>query len=146
MRKAIAVFVFAILANGCAMYQTRSDGRIELVPATQVGANVQVFDLCGYKEPGILYGTESRAAAGMEIIPGRGFWVALPTRNGTQNRSVALTYVAMMDGAPIGSVSQSFPVNYREGSRRFQWIISRGYSSSGGGENIRTSRCPSTAR
>lgn len=146
MRKMILVFVLAILANGCAMLQTMPDGRNMLVPATQVGANVQVLDLCGYKEHSRLFGTDGYAQGGLEVLPGREFWVAMSTRNGTQARSVALTYVAMSDGQVIGSVSQSFPVNLYEGTRKFQWVITRDRSSFGGGQGIYVSRCPSTAR
>lgn len=141
VRKIAVVALVALATSACAMRQTFPDGVTRRVPAPQVGANVQVIDLCG-GEPGVLYGTHGYAVDGLRTMPGRDFWVALPSDDGLRTHSVALTYVAMLGGRPRGSVSQSFPVNRYQRSQRFQWILTRDRGRSGGGGSVYVDLCP----
>ena len=144
VRKVVVVALVALATSACAMHQTRPDGVTERVPSLQVGANVQVLDLCG-GEPGMLYGTHGYAVNGLRTLPGRHFWVAMPTESGINTFSVGLTYVAMSGGMPRGSVSRSFSVNHHRGSQRFQWVLTkdwRGWGRGGGGSNVLVDACP----
>ena len=141
MAKKLVVLVLAIFAGACAMRQTMPNGITENVLAPQVGVNVQVIDLCG-GEPGMLYGTHGYAVNGLRTLPGRDFWVAMPSDDGTKTNSISLTYIAMSGGRPKVSVSRSFPVSYYQGSRRFQWVLVRNRGRSGGGHNVYIDLCP----
>lgn len=141
MKQVFVVALLAFVASGC-MLNTGPDGVTRRVPAPQVGANVQVLDLCG-GEPGVLHGTHGYALTGVRTLPGRSFWVALPTDDGLRTHSVGLTYVATWQGRPGGAVSQAFPVSHYQGSQRYQWVlVPPGQSWPGGGSNIYVSQCP----
>lgn len=141
MIKLFVLGLAAFASASCAMLQTMPNGDTKLVFAPQVGANVQVLDLCG-GEPGILYGTDGWAIEGLRTLPGRHFWVALPVQHGLTTYSTSLTYVSMRGGRPNGSVSQSFPVDHNRGSQRFQWVLAKDGYWGGGGWGVYTSQCP----
>ena len=135
----VALAPLILWTSGC-MYHTNARGVTVRVPAIQVGANVQVLDFCAYAQNSVIYASHGPALNGQEVLPGQAFWVALPTERGLDEYSVSLTYVSSTNG---GSVSRSFPVNYNQGSQRFQWVLTRDTNRySGGGSNVYIDWCP----